>query len=66
MLCDNCNKLAIVYTTKKCMKCQGAIFINISIICESCSAQNKSCSACFKKIQPLSNNRAKPCGSCGK
>ena len=68
MFCDTCKKLAYLYTKKTCMKCQGAVNISISIMCDSCSATAQSCSACLKKIHSQSINKiASPgCRSCGK
>lgn len=70
MFCDSCSKLSILNTSKKCMKCQGAVNNNISVICNACSEKNQSCSACFKKILPKFGHptykHGKPCNSCGK
>lgn len=66
MFCDNCLKLAAIFTNKKCIRCQGNVIKNISVICETCSNQAKQCSACLKKIN---NNAGKKyyyggCASC--
>lgn len=68
MLCDSCNKLATLYTTKKCMKCQGSVTQNISVVCEACSNSNQSCSACLKKMikkDYVLRSHATGCRSCG-
>lgn len=69
MLCDSCNKLAILYTSKTCMKCQGSVTQNISVICDSCSNSNQTCSACLKRLvkkdAPL-KSQPPGCRSCGK
>jgi len=60
MLCQSCSKLATVYTKKTCMKCQLPVNESISVLCDMCSKQSKSCSACLRKI---GQNRAiKDCG----
>ena|SRR5271157_1433910 len=70
MLCSSCSKLQILYTNKTCMKCQGNVQQNISILCEACSSTSKSCSACLRKIyrglsNPIYNARGGGCKSCG-
>ena len=64
MLCVNCAKLVLLNLNKKCIKCQGSVFNNLSILCESCSAKEKQCSVCLKKIQ-LVSERYRGC-NCGK
>lgn len=71
MFCDSCSKLSTLYTNKKCMKCQGSIYINISIICDICSNENQCCSVCLKKTfknfnSPIYRNKGKGCHTCGK
>jgi len=63
MLCASCSRLAIMTANRKCMRCQGDIFNNISVICDSCSDKSKQCSICMKNIAP--KNRARSC-NCGK
>ena len=66
MLCETCNKLAILYTNKKCLKCQGAITINISVVCEICSKSTNTCSACLKKLTPALTKKTGGCKTCGR
>lgn len=65
MLCSNCAKLARLYTKKFCMRCQGEVLINISVLCEFCSSTEKMCSVCLKKIVPPTSHVNKGC-NCGK
>lgn len=70
MFCDTCNKLVQLNTNKSCMNCKAAVYINISIVCESCSSANHSCAACLKKIykgltNPIYKNYIGGCKSCG-
>ncbi len=65
MMCSNCSKLASIYTTKKCMRCQGAVSISIAVLCETCSATSKQCSVCMKKSQANAGIRGGGC-NCGK
>lgn len=64
MFCNACNKLMVKYGDKKCLRCQGKITTNISVICDQCSNNDKQCSACLKKIQLQPKKRA-GCGTCG-
>lgn len=71
MFCDACNKLVILKTNKVCMKCKGAVFINIAVICDTCSNNCKCCAACLKKIfigltNPNYKNLTAGCKSCGR
>lgn len=66
MLCPNCSKLAAAQTNKTCSRCQAAVFTNISVICDACSASNSQCSVCLKKIIPESQRNAKKGCNCGK
>ena len=66
MYCSNCSKLSILYAKKKCFKCQGDVFINISILCEPCSLREKICAACLKKNNVSNKVRNRGCKSCGK
>ncbi len=50
MLCPNCSKLAILHSTRQCVRCQGTVLNNISVLCESCSTNHKQCSVCLKKV----------------
>jgi hypothetical protein len=63
-MCSGCSKLAFVYTKKTCHRCQGAVVVNIAVICELCSAKDHICTVCLKRIQN-SPPRTKGCG-CGK
>jgi len=53
MMCSNCSKLAFLYTKKQCMRCQGVVVVNVAVICELCSTNDKICSVCLKKLTPL-------------
>lgn len=68
MLCNACSKLALLTASRTCLRCKGTIFNNISVICDNCSALEKLCSICLKKLYS-SNSKQKPrsnCSSCGK
>lgn len=66
MLCSNCSKLANVASNKKCIRCQGNINNNLSVICDFCSSTEKQCSVCIKKIITAEQRSAgRGCG-CGK
>lgn len=71
MLCSICSKLLRLATNKKCVKCQGSVYNNISIICDICSQNEKACSACLKKVynNPIENpnyhSKTTGCKSCG-
>ena len=66
MLCPTCSKLAVVYLNKKCIRCQGGVLQNISVICDTCSSREKQCSACLKKVDnnPNKKHYYGGCGSC--
>jgi len=67
MLCTNCIKLAFTNVNKNCVRCQGQVIINISVLCEFCSTTNKQCSVCLKKIISVEQrNSKKGCGCGGK
>lgn len=71
MLCSNCIKLTYLPLDKKCIKCQGAIAKNISVLCEACSAREKICEVCLKKFfgigdNPNNKHLLSGCHSCGK
>jgi len=68
MLCESCGKLSFLHIKKSCMKCQGAVLINIALLCEPCAISAKSCSACLKKIHSqLTSKKISPgCKSCGR
>lgn len=67
MLCPNCTKLAFLQTNKKCMRCQGGVFTNLSVLCEFCSNTEKLCSVCLKKvISQAERNKGRGCGCGGK
>lgn len=59
MFCSSCVKLSYLYTKKPCMKCKGDVLNNISVLCETCSNSNKTCSACLKKMET-----PRPTGGC--
>lgn len=64
MLCPQCSKLSFVYTKKSCRKCQSPVSINIASICDGCSAKDKICSACLKRLPGSQPPRG--CGCKGK
>lgn len=64
MICSTCSKLAILHGKRKCNRCQSDVFVNLAILCEICSFNDKSCSICLKKIQNAITSSA-GCG-CGK
>lgn len=66
MLCETCSKLSFQYTKKICIRCQAEVLNNISILCEQCSAKEKQCAACLKKIQNTSPSKYRygGCGAC--
>ena len=69
MLCNNCKKLASVDANNPCRKCKAAVLINIAVICEACSIDNKSCEVCLKKVykgleNPIYKNYYGGCKSC--
>lgn len=66
MLCPNCSKLATAHTNKSCVRCQGAVFTNISVLCDTCSASSSQCSVCLKTIlSPAARAARKGC-NCGR
>jgi hypothetical protein len=68
MLCPNCSKLSFQHTKKVCLRCQGVVLNTISAICEFCSATDKQCSACLKKMSNpvIRKNHTGGCGSCNR
>ncbi len=67
MLCGNCSKLAFLNTNKNCIRCNGDVYNNISVLCETCSNTEKVCSVCIKKTQNISHIKfvKAGCHSCG-
>lgn len=65
MLCTNCVKLAFVQSNKSCIRCQGNVNNNISVLCDSCSSSDKKCSVCLKKIVPVGTGQRRGC-NCGR
>jgi len=65
MLCNSCEKLALLPSIKQCMRCKGNISKNLQIICDNCSDSEKLCSVCLKKKAPAIETK-KGCQSCGK
>lgn len=61
MLCSNCSKLLFTNFNKKCIKCQGAVLMNLYVLCDNCSSIQKQCAVCLKSIQSVINRR-KGCG----
>lgn len=68
MLCPNCSKLSYQYTNKTCLRCQGSATTTISILCENCSARDKQCAACLKKVDSSTTKKHYygGCGACRK
>lgn len=66
MLCPNCSRLATQQTNKKCNRCQGAVYTNISVLCDQCSNSSQQCAVCLKKIIPLGSMAKKGCNCGGK
>jgi len=69
MFCSNCVKLAYLHTRKKCVRCQGEVLNNISVLCVKCATDNATCSVCLKNVGLASANPAnynkRGCRSCG-
>jgi len=65
MLCPNCSKLASLQTKKTCIRCQGAVFINIGILCDLCSRTEKKCAVCVKTVMTDTERAAKRGCNCG-
>ena len=68
MFCSNCVKLVYLHTKKKCVRCQGEVFNNISVLCTKCCTAEGVCSVCLKKQNLATFNPAnakKGCRSCG-
>jgi len=66
MFCANCSKLSILYTSRICIRCNGIVLDNISVLCEQCSSSEGLCSACLKKINnQLNKLRYRGCNKCG-
>jgi|WetSurMetagenome_2_1015567.scaffolds.fasta_scaffold292045_3 hypothetical protein len=66
MFCPNCSKLALLYTKKPCIRCQGDVMNNLSVICNFCANTEKVCSVCLKKTQNSQADKLKTagCGPC--
>lgn len=62
MLCANCSKLATMGMNKNCIRCQGAVYINLHVLCEGCSGKEKQCAICVKRIAPAGTSRGCGCG----
>lgn len=62
MFCASCTKLSYLYTQKPCVKCQGNVLNNISVLCETCSNSSKNCSVCLKRIEIQHRTRGCNCG----
>lgn len=62
MMCENCSKLAFLYTKKACVRCQSSVIISLAVLCELCSFGDKICSVCLKKIQIARPARGCNCG----
>ena len=68
MLCASCSNLAFLQCNKKCNKCQGQVYNNVSVICEPCSSSEGICSVCLKKNKnsktiPYKGLSCKTCGN---
>jgi len=69
MLCLNCQKLNLVLSNKKCVRCNNVINNQLSHICNNCSDTEKICAICLKKIintNITKNFKFNGCNSCGK
>jgi len=65
MLCPGCSKLALLNTNRTCISCHGAVYLNLCVLCESCSSTQRKCSICLKKIvSAAERNKGRGCG-CG-
>jgi len=64
MLCTNCSQLAFLHTNKSCVRCHGNVVNNISVLCDLCSATEKQCAVCLKKI--ITQTAAKKGCNCGR
>ena len=64
MLCPNCSRLSSNQAHKKCIKCNSSVFLQLSVLCENCSATEKKCSICLKKIVSAAERIAKQHGGC--
>jgi hypothetical protein len=63
MFCPGCSRLALLQAVKKCVRCQGAVNINLSVICDSCSTIAKQCAVCLKRIVTTAErNAGRGCG----
>lgn len=66
MFCPNCAKLAFMNSNKKCIRCQGTINNNISVLCDFCSTTARQCSVCLKKTYASESEKQKNRGcNCG-
>lgn len=66
MLCTSCARLAILHTKRSCIKCQGAVYQNIAVLCDACSASEKTCAACLKKVISVFDRQKQSGCNCGK
>lgn len=64
MLCPSCTKLAHVPYSKKCIRCNGIVHTNLSVLCDVCSQINKQCAVCLKNVIPDAVRAARK-GGCG-
>lgn len=64
MLCLNCSKLAYLHTKRVCIRCQGEVLNNISVLCEFCSKTDNVCAVCIKKIPTATDKKNIGCGPC--
>lgn len=66
MFCSNCSKLTMLMTHKNCMRCQGQVYNNLSVLCDQCSSNEQMCSICLKKMQnsTVSKYKNSGCGAC--
>lgn len=67
MLCNACSKLVLMNHKRSCLRCKGIISNNLSVVCDNCSALERLCSICLKKLYDTSkSNKIKSnCGGCG-
>jgi hypothetical protein len=66
MLCDTCSKLFFIFKNKNCMRCNGLVMINLSVLCDFCSATEKQCSFCLKKVISQQDRNINSGCNCGK
>lgn len=68
MLCNHCEKLALLPNKRTCLRCKGDILTNLAVICDHCSKSENLCSICLKRLVDFKiKHRARSnCSGCGK